>query len=119
MSMNPRVDFYFNKPSPWQEEFKMLRTIALDSGLTEELKWGHPCYSLDDKNIFLMHGFNDYCALLFFKGVLLKDKRGVLVQQTENVQAARQMRFTKPADILKLKPVIKSYIAEAVELENS
>src|SRR5438045_4836840 len=117
--MNPRVDFYFNKPSPWQQEFKLLRTIALDAGLAEELKWGHPCYSLEDKNIVLMHGFNEYCALLFFKGVLIKDKKGLLVQQTENVQVARQMRFTGLKDIVKLKPVIKAYIKEAIELENS
>lgn len=85
--MNPKVDFYFNKAGKWQEEFQELRTIVLDCGLTEELKWGHPCYTLQGSNIVLMHGFKEYCALLFHKGALLKDAKGILVQQTENVQA--------------------------------
>lgn len=117
--MNPKVDFYFIKAKRWQEEFEKLRMIILDSGLTEELKWGNPCYTLEKSNIVLIHGFKEYCALLFFKGALLKDAKGVLVQQTENVQAARQMRFTGIQDIAKLAPTIKSYIKEAIKLEET
>ena len=93
-AMNPKVDFFFSKGKPWQAEFEKLRTIILDCGLTEELKWGVPCYTFEDSNIVLIHGFKEYCAILFVKGVLLKDPQGVLIQQTENVQAARQIRFT-------------------------
>src|SRR6267378_4564933 len=117
--MNPKVDFYFNKATKWQEEFKKLRTIVLDCQLTEELKWGHPCYSFEKSNIVLLHGFKDYCALLFFKGALLKDAKGILVQQTENVQAARQIRFTNVREIVKMKPVLKAYIYEAIEVEKA
>ncbi|MGZ3921332.1 MAG: YdeI/OmpD-associated family protein [Bacteroidia bacterium] len=117
--MNPKVDFYFVKAKKWKEEFEALRMIAIDSGLTEELKWGHPCYTLNKSNIFLMHGFKDYCALLFFKGVLLKDPKGILVTQTENVQAARQIRFTNVKDILKMKTTLKAYIKEAIEVEKA
>ena len=91
--MNPKVDWFFSKDTPWKEAFTALREIALESGLTEELKWGHPCYTLNGKNVFLMHGFKDYCALLFHKGVLLKDDHHILVQQTKDVQSARQVRF--------------------------
>src|SRR5689334_8144314 len=91
---NPKVDWFFTKPSEWQEEYETLRTICLGSGLTEELKWGCPCYTSEKRNIVLMHGFKEYCALLFFKGAVLKDPKGILIQQTENVQAARQIRFT-------------------------
>jgi uncharacterized protein YdeI (YjbR/CyaY-like superfamily) len=119
--MNPKVDGYFKKAQKWQEEFKALRTIILDSQppLTEELKWGHPCYSFENANIVLMHGFKDYCALLFMKGALLKDPKGILIQQTENVQAARQIRFTNLREILQLKSTLKAYIHQAIEVEKS
>ena len=118
-AMNPKVDFFFNKAKQWQEEFGKLRTIILDCGLTEELKWGCPCYTFQKKNIVLIHGFKEYCALLFFKGALLKDASGILVQQTKNVQSARQTRFTSVREIVKLKPVLKAYIREAVEVEKA
>ncbi|MBK7555708.1 MAG: DUF1801 domain-containing protein [Flavobacteriales bacterium] len=98
---NPNVDWYFEKKGPWKEAYAKLRTIALQSGLDEDLKWGHPCYTLSGKNVFLMHGFKDYCALLFHKGALLKDAAELLVQQTENVQAARQLRFTDVQEVVK------------------
>jgi uncharacterized protein YdeI (YjbR/CyaY-like superfamily) len=113
---NPRVDFYFNKAKRWQEEFEKLRMIILDCGLTEELKWGCPCYTFEKRNIVLIHGFKEYCALLFFQGALLKDAKGILIQQTENVQAARQIRFTNVREIVKLKPILKAYIHEAIEV---
>jgi uncharacterized protein YdeI (YjbR/CyaY-like superfamily) len=116
---NPKVDFYFNKAKKWQEEFEKLRMIILDCGLTEELKWGVPCYTFEKRNIVLMHGFKEYCALLFFKGALLKDARGILIQQTKNVQAARQIRFTNAREIVKLKPTLKAYIHEAIEVEKA
>jgi len=116
--MNPKVEFFFKKQK-WQEEFALLRTIILDCGLTEELKWGQPCYTLDKTNIVLMHGFKEYCALLFFKGALLKDSKGILIQQTENVQAARQIRFTSAQQIEKMKATIKAYIKEAIAVEKS
>jgi uncharacterized protein YdeI (YjbR/CyaY-like superfamily) len=115
--MNPKVDWYFSKAGKWQKEFEKLRTIVLDCDLTEELKWGHPCYSFEKNNIVLMHGFKEYCALLFFKGALLKDANGILVQQTENVQAARQIRFTNAQEISKLEKTLKAYIYEACEVE--
>lgn len=117
--MNPNVDFYFTKAKQWQEELKLLRTIALESGLAEELKWGCPCYTQDDKNIVLIHAFKEYCALLFFKGALLKDPKGILIQQTENVQAARQVRFTSVKDVTRLKTTIKAYIRQAIEVEKA
>jgi uncharacterized protein YdeI (YjbR/CyaY-like superfamily) len=117
--MNPRVDFFFNKPSQWQKEFQLLRTIALDCGLTETLKWGQACYTFENANIVLIHGFKEYCALLFFKGALLKDKKNILIQQTENVQGARQIRFTNVKEIAKMKSTLKSYIYEAVEVEEA
>jgi uncharacterized protein YdeI (YjbR/CyaY-like superfamily) len=106
---NPKVDFFFSKAKQWQEEFKKLRMIVLDCPLTEELKWGVPCYTFEKKNIVLIHGFKEYCAILFVKGVLLKDARHVLIQQTENVQSARQIRFTNVREIVKLEPVLKAY----------
>lgn len=114
---NPQVDFYFSKAGKWQAEFQELRLIALGCGMTEELKWGCPCYTLDGKNIVLIHGFKEYCAFLFFKGALLKDPKGILIQQTPNVQSARQIRFTGIADIAKLKSTVKAYIKEAIEVE--
>ena len=116
---NPKVDFYFTKTSTWREAYDALRTIVLDCGLTEELKWGCPCYTLQKSNIVLIHGFKEYAALLFMKGALLKDVKGILVQQTENVQAARQMRFTSVNEIVKLKPTIKAYIKQAIEVEKA
>jgi uncharacterized protein YdeI (YjbR/CyaY-like superfamily) len=116
--MNPRVDFFF-KSVKWHDEYEQLRLIALDSGLKEELKWGCPCYSLDKKNIVLIHGFKDYCAVLFFKGALLKDPKGILIQQTKNVQSARQVRFTQVKEITKLAPTLKKYIKEAIEVEQA
>src|SRR4051812_7598806 len=103
-TMNPSVDFYFNK-SKWQEEIRILRRIILDCGLNEELKWGCPCYIYEKNNIVLIHVFKDYCALLFFKGALLKDTEGILIQQTENVQAARQIRFTNLREIVKREKI--------------
>src|SRR6187399_1064590 len=117
--MNPKVDWFFSKDTKWQNEFQKLRTIILDCDLTEELKWGQSCYTYEKSNIVLIHAFKDYCALLFFKGALLKDKKGVMIQQTENVQAARQMRFTSLKEVEKLKATITAYIYEAVELEES
>jgi uncharacterized protein YdeI (YjbR/CyaY-like superfamily) len=116
---NPKVDFYFDKPGKWQEEFQKLRTIILDCQLNEELKWGHPCYTFNKSNIVLIHGFKEYCALLFFKGALLKDTEGILIQQTPNVQVPRQVRFTSVREIVKLAPVLKAYIYEAIEVEKA
>jgi len=118
-SMNPKVDFFFNKAEKWQEEFEKLRMIVLDCGLTEELKWGCPCYTFQKGNIVLIHGFKEYCALLFFKGALLQDDRGILVQQTENVQAGRQIRFTHMREIVELEPILKATIYEAIEVEKA
>lgn len=115
--MNPKVDFYFVKAKAWQKEYNLLRELCLATELTEELKWGVPCYTLHSKNVVLIHGFKNYCALLFHKGALIKDKPGHLVQQTENVQAARQLRFTSLDDIIKHKTIIKDYIAQAIQLE--
>jgi uncharacterized protein YdeI (YjbR/CyaY-like superfamily) len=117
--MNPKVDFFFMKASKWQEAYEALRTIVLDCGLTEELKWGCPCYTLKKKNIVLIHGFKEYCALLFMKGTLLKDPKGILIQQTENVQAARQIRFTSVQQIVKMKTTLKAYVREAIKVEES
>ena len=117
--MNPKVDFFFNKATKWQEAYELLRTIVLDCGLTEELKWGVPCYTFNDNNILLIHGFKAYCALLFHKGVLLQDADNLLIQQTENVQAARQMRFTSTAEIISHEAIIKAYIFEAIEVEKA
>ena len=117
--MNPKVDFYFIKAKKWQEEIEKLRTIVLDCKLTEELKWGCPCYTFNNTNLVLIHLFKDYCALLFFKGALLKDAKHILIQQTENVQAARQIRFTSVKEITKLASTVKTYIYEAIEVEKS
>src|ERR1700730_3247743 len=118
-SMNPKVDFFFNKAKQWQEEYEKLRMICLNCGLTEELKWGCPCYTFQGKNIVLIHGFKEYCALLFFKGALLNDANSILIQQTKNVQSARQVRFTNLQEIVKMKPILKTYIYEAIEVERA
>ena len=115
--MNPKVDFYFSKAEKWQEELQKLRTIVLDCQLTEELKWGVPCYMFEKSNIVLIHVFKEYCAILFFKGALLKDAKGILVQQTKNVQATRQIRFSNVQEIVKMKTTVKAYIKEAIEVE--
>ena len=117
--MNPKVDVYLSKPKKWQEEMEKLRMIILDCQLTEELKWGKPCYTLDKTNIVLIHGFKEYCALLFFKGALLKDANGILIKQTENVQAGRQIRFINVREIVELEPILKAYINEAIEVEKA
>jgi len=117
--MNPKVDAYLSKAKKWQEEMEQLRMIILDCGLTEELKWGVPCYTFEKRNIVLIHGFKEYCALLFFKGALLNDPKGFLIQQTKNVQAARQIRFTTVREIVKMKPILKAYIYEAIEVEKA
>jgi uncharacterized protein YdeI (YjbR/CyaY-like superfamily) len=116
--MNPKVDFYFNK-AQWQEELAQLRLIVLDCGLTEELKWGVPCYTFQNSNIVLIHVFKEYCALLFFKGTLLTDPYSILIQQTENVQVARQIRFTNITEIVAQKAILETYIMEAVEIEKA
>ncbi|MBC7615164.1 MAG: YdeI/OmpD-associated family protein [Pedobacter sp.] len=118
MTKNSKVDFYFNK-GRWQKELEQLRTIVLDCGLTEELKWGVPCYMLQTSNIVLIHVFKEYCALLFFKGALLNDAEGILIQQTQNVQAARQIRFTNVQEIVDREPILKTYIFEAIEVEKA
>lgn len=117
--MNPKVDFYFLKEKKWQDEILLLRELVLSCKLTEELKWGVPCYTMGDSNIVLIHVFKEYCAILFFKGVLLKDPKGVLIQQTKNVQSARHFRFTNVDEIRKHSATIKSYIKEAIEIEKA
>lgn len=116
---NPRVDGYLRRTKQWQEEFAKLRAIVLGCGLIEDMKWGQPCYTFENRNVVLMHGFKDYCALLFFKGALLKDPEGILIKQTANVQAARQIRFTNVRQITKQKPILKAYINEATEVEKA
>ena len=117
--INDKVDFYFNKNLQWQKEIEQLRNIVLDCGLTEELKWGCPCYSFEKHNVVLIHVFKEYCGLLFFKGSLLSDACNILIQQTKNVQAARQVRFTNVKEIVQLKTVLKTYIYEAIEVEKA
>ena len=117
--LNPKVDFYFNKAKKWQEELEHLRMLVLDCGLTEELKWGVPCYTYQQSNILLLHVFKEYCAILFIKGALLTDANGILIQQTQNTQAARQIRFTKVLQIVELEPVLQAYIREAIEVEKA
>jgi len=117
--MEKNIDAFFRNEKAWQEEFKELRKIVLSCKLTEDLKWGKPCYTLEGKNVVLMHGFKEYCALLFMKGALLKDPAGILIQQTENVQAARQIRFTGAREIVKMAKTIKAYVLQAIEVEKS
>ena len=117
--MSKRVDVFMKKQSTWQEEYSVLREIALTTGLEEDLKWGQPCYTLDGKNIFLLHSFKDYIAVFFMKGVIMKDPKSVLIQQTPNVQAGRQLRFRNLEEIIKAKKVIKSYMAEAIAVEEA
>jgi len=117
--MNPRVDAFLSRAEKWRKEFEALRTIVLGCGLNEELKWGQPCYTIENKNVVLIHGFKEYCALLFFKGALLKDAGGILIQQTQNVQSARQIRFTSVREIVKLQRTLKKYVFEAAEVEKA
>ena len=115
--MNPKVDWFFAKDTKWQKEYEKLRMIILDCGLIEELKWGCPCYTFQNTNVVLIHGFKEYCALLFFKGALLNDPNGILIQQTKNVQSARQIRFTNIREIVKMEKTLKAYVYEAIEVE--
>ncbi len=117
--MNSKVDKFLSRAERWQKEFEKLRTIILDCGLTEEFKWMHPCYTFRENNVVLIHGFKEYCALLFFKGALLKDSEGILVRQTKNVQSARQVRFRNVREIVKLESTLKTYIYEAIEVEKA
>ncbi|MCY7779703.1 YdeI/OmpD-associated family protein [Bacillus haynesii] len=116
---NPKVDEFLSKAEKWKEEFEKLRQIVLDCLLNEDFKWKHPCYTFEKKNIVLIHGFKEYCALLFHKGALLKDPNGILIQQTENVQAARQIRFTNVQEIAEMETILKAYINEAIEVEKA
>lgn len=116
---NPKVDFFFKQAGKWQAEYRKLRTIVLACPLTEELKWGVPCYTFQNSNVVLIHGFKDYCALLFVKGALLKDPKGILIQQTANVQSARQVRFTSIDEIVEMEPVLKVYVEQAIEAETA
>jgi uncharacterized protein YdeI (YjbR/CyaY-like superfamily) len=121
--MNPKVDWFFSKDTKWQKEYEKLRMIILDCALNEELKWGCPCYTFEKRNIVLIHGFKEYCALLFFKGALLDDPNGILIQQTKNVQSARQVRFAPSnggiREIVKMERILKAYIYEAIEVEKA
>jgi len=117
--MNPKVDWFFAKDTQWQKEYEKLRKIILDCGLTEDLKWGCPCYTFENANIVLIHGFKEYCAFLFFKGALLNDPNGILIQQTKNVQSARQIRFTNVREIVKMEKILKAYVYEAIEVERA
>jgi len=116
---NPKTDWFFAKDTRWQKEYEKLRKIILSCGLSEELKWGCPCYTFENNNIVLMHGFKEYCALLFFKGALLADPDGILIQQTENVQSARQLRFTSVQQVVKAERIVKAYVYEAIEVERA
>ncbi|MED3889488.1 YdeI family protein [Peribacillus frigoritolerans] len=116
---NPKVDEFLGKANKWKEEYETLRNIVLDCELTEEFKWMHPCYTFENKNIVLIHGFKEYCALLFHKGALLQDAHGLLIQQTENVQGARQIRFTNVQEIVATESILKAYIHEAIEVEKA
>ena len=117
--MNPKVDWYFIKSEKWQKELEKLRMIVLDCLLTEELKWGVPCYTFQKSNILLIHVFKEYCAVLFIKGALLNDDDDVLIQQTENVQATRQIRFSNVQEIVEMEAILKAYIYEAIEVEKA
>jgi uncharacterized protein YdeI (YjbR/CyaY-like superfamily) len=118
-SMNPKVDEFIRNATKWKAEFEALRNIVLDCGLTEDFKWMHPCYTYENKNVVLIHGFKEYCALLFHKGALLQDTHGILIRQTEHVQAARQIRFTNVQEIIEMEPILKAYIHEAIEVEKA
>lgn len=118
-SLNPKVDEFLSKSKKWKEEYDKLRDIILDCELTEEFKWMHPCYTFEKKNIVLIHGFKEYCALLFHKGALLQDAHGILIQQTENVQAARQIRFTNVKEIVEMETILKAYVYEAIKVEKA
>src|SRR4249919_703842 len=118
-NINPKADWFFAKDTKWQKEYEKLRTIILDCGLIEELKWGCPCYTFQNTNIVLIHGFKEYCAVLFFKGALLNDPNGILIQQTKNVQSARQVRFTNVREIVKMEKILKAYVYEAIEVERA
>ena len=118
-NINPKVDWFFSKDTKWQKEYEKLRKIILDCGLIEELKWGCPCYTFENTNIVLIHGFKEYSALLFFKGALLNDPNGILIQQTKNVQSARQIRFTNVREIVKMEKNLKAYVYEAIEVERA
>jgi len=117
--MNPKVDGFFQQAEKWQEEMERLRAAVLDCGLTEELKWGKPCYTFQDSNVVIIQGFKEYCALLFCKGALLSDAEGLLIQQTENVQAARQLRFTNLREVVEREPIVKACVFEAIEVEKA
>lgn len=117
--MNPKVDFYFQKNTQWQKELEQLRTIILDCGLKEELKWGSPTYTLNNNNIVLLHVFKSYCAILFFKGALLSDPDNILIQQTENTQATKQIRFTNVMEVIEMEPKIKAYVKAAIEIDKA
>jgi len=116
---SPKVDAFLARTDQWREEFEALRAIVLGCGLTEDLKWGQPCYASEGRNVVLIHGFKDYCALLFMKGALLKDPNGILIRQTENVQSARQIRFTNSGEIAQLEPALKAYVLEAIAVEKA
>jgi uncharacterized protein YdeI (YjbR/CyaY-like superfamily) len=117
--MNPKVELYFSKLKKWQQELGLLRTIVLDCGLVEDFKWRNPCYTFQNNNVVIIHGFKEYCALLFFKGALLSDANGILIQQTENVKSARQIRFSSVKEIAKMEKVLKAYVFEAIEVEKA
>jgi len=117
--MNPKVDAFMKRQGKWRTEFAKLRELLLSTGLTEELKWGQPCYTLDGKNVVLIHGFKEYCAILFHKGALLEDPKGALIQQTKNVQSARQIRFTSVQEVRKLERTVKAYAKEAIAIERA
>jgi len=119
MAMNPRVDVFMKKTTTWREEYEILRELAIATGLEEDLKWGQPCYTLNGKNIFLLHSFKEYIAVFFMKGVVMKDPKSILIQQTPNVQAGRQIRFKNLEEIVKAKKVIKAYMAEAIAVEEA
>ncbi len=117
--MNPKVDEFISKGQKWQGEFEKLRTIALDCLLTEELKWGNPCYTFQKSNIVIIQGFKEYCALMFFKGALLKDANHILIKMGKHTQAGRQIRFTNVQEIEEMEPILKAYIYEAIEVEKA
>jgi uncharacterized protein YdeI (YjbR/CyaY-like superfamily) len=117
--MSPKVDSFLKRQDKWRAVFDKLREIILDTGLSEDLKWGQPCYALDGKNVALMHGFKEYCAVLFHKGALLQDPEGILIQQTKNVQSARQIRFTSVKEVTKLEKTLTAYVYEAIEIERA